>query len=53
MEKNEEKMLENLTGTFPVLTEENKKIVDMIKFLILTQNNIVPSIINREEKMRR
>jgi hypothetical protein len=43
MEKSEQKLAEALNKDFPILTEENKKsIVDMAKFLVLAQNNIVP-----------
>jgi hypothetical protein len=48
MEKDKE-MAETLEQDFSVLNEENKKkIVEMTKFLVLTQNTIVPGFL--EEK---
>jgi hypothetical protein len=49
METNKE-MTETLQRDFPVLNESNrKKVVEMTKFLVLTQNAIVPGFL--EEKM--
>jgi hypothetical protein len=40
-------MNETLNKDFSALTEENKKsIIDMTKFLVITQNAIVPNILN-------
>jgi len=44
---------ETLFADFPILTDENQKsVIDMAKFLVLTQNTIIPEIINpkNEEK---
>jgi hypothetical protein len=45
----DKKMMEILQQDFPVLNETNrKKVMDMTKFLVLTQNTIVPGFL--EEK---
>ena len=49
-----ENMPETLTKDFSVLTEENKKkVIDMIKFLVLTQNTIVPEMLNPLQKNKK
>jgi hypothetical protein len=38
---------ETLNKDFSVLTEKNKKnVIEMTKFLVITQNAIVPNILN-------
>jgi hypothetical protein len=45
MEK-EKNLQETLKTDFPALTEKNKKsVLEMTKFLVLTQNAIVPSML--------
>jgi hypothetical protein len=42
-----------LNNYFSVLTEENRKsVIEMTKFLIITQNNIVPEILHIENKLK-
>jgi hypothetical protein len=42
-----ETMNETLNKDFSTLTEENKKsVIEMTKFLVITQNAIVPNILN-------
>jgi hypothetical protein len=42
-----ETMNETLNKDFPALTEKNKKsVIDMAKFLVITQNAIVPNILD-------
>ena len=41
-----------LRSDFSVLTEENRKsVIEMAKFLIITQNNIVPELLHLEKKI--
>jgi hypothetical protein len=43
----DKKMTENLRQDFSALNEANKrKIVDITKFLVLTQNTIIPRLLN-------
>jgi len=52
--KQAENMPETLNKDFSDLTEENrKKVIDMIKFLVLTQNTIVPEMLNASQKEER
>jgi hypothetical protein len=45
MEQDKDK--ETLNDDFSALTEKNKKnIIEMTKFLVLTQNTIVPELLN-------
>jgi hypothetical protein len=51
MAKNKEKLLETFNKDFPALTEENKSsILDMTKFLVITQNSVVPSMLDKQAK---
>ena len=44
--------IQTLNNEFSVLTEENRKsIIEMAKFLIITQNNIVPELLHLEKKI--
>ena len=39
--------IQTLNHEFSLLTEENRQsVIEMIKFLIITQNNIVPALFN-------
>jgi len=39
-------MNETLSADFPALTDENRKsVIEMAKFLVLTQNTIVPKML--------
>jgi hypothetical protein len=43
----QDKDIETLNTDFSTLTEKNKKnIIEMTKFLVLTQNTIVPELLN-------
>jgi len=43
---------QTLNNDFSVLTEENRKsVIEMIKFLIITQNNIVPELLHLDKKI--
>ncbi|MDR1149188.1 MAG: hypothetical protein LBK66_11210 [Spirochaetaceae bacterium] len=45
--KREKDLKEILNKDFSVLNEKNKKsVINMTKFLVLTQNTIVPNILN-------
>jgi hypothetical protein len=51
MTKNKEKLLETFNKTFPDLTDENKSsILDMTKFLVMTQNSVIPSMLENHGK---
>jgi len=42
-----ENLTETLNNDFPALTDDNKKsVLEMTKFLVLTQNTIIPEILN-------
>ena len=42
---------QTLNNDFSILTEENRKsVIEMIKFLIITQNTIVPELLNIDKK---
>jgi len=44
--------IQTLNNEFSVLTEENRKsVIEMAKFLIITQNNIVPELLHLEKKI--
>jgi len=39
--------IQTLNNDFSILTEENRKnVIEMTKFLIITQNNIVPELLH-------
>ena len=41
---------QTLNNDYALLTEENrKKVIEMTKFLVLTQNTIVPELLNLEK----
>jgi hypothetical protein len=43
---------QTLNNDFSVLTEENRKsVIEMIKFLIITQNTIVPELLHLDKKL--
>ena len=43
--------IQTLNREFSLLTEENRQsVIEMIKFLIITQNNIVPALFNFDKK---
>jgi hypothetical protein len=43
--------IQTLNHEFSLLTEENRQsVIEMIKFLIITQNNIVPGLFNFDKK---
>jgi len=45
--------IQTLKSDFSVLTEENREsIIEMTKFLIITQNNIVPELLHLEKKLK-
>ena len=45
-----EQEMKEMNNEFSCLTEENKeKILDMTKYLVFTQNTIVPAILQRKE----
>jgi len=45
--------IQTLNNDFSVLTEENRKsVIETIKFLIITQNTIVPGLLNLDKKLR-
>jgi len=45
--------IQTLNNDFSVLTEENRKsVIEMTKFLIITQNNIVPELLHFEQKLK-
>jgi hypothetical protein len=45
----QDKDIESLNVDFTALTEKNKKgIIEMTKFLVLTQNTIVPELLNEK-----
>jgi hypothetical protein len=47
--KTNEEMMETLQQDFPALNDKNKKnVIEMTKFLVLTQNTVVPGFL--EEK---
>jgi len=51
MENKANKMNETLKKDFSVLSEENKeRVIEMIKFLIHTQNSIIPEKLYSENK---
>jgi hypothetical protein len=51
MTKDKEKMLETFNKTFPALTDENKlSILAMTKFLVITQNSVVPAMLDKQAK---
>ncbi|MFP3040611.1 hypothetical protein LQZ19_02205 [Treponema primitia] len=51
MAKDKEKMLETFNKNFPALTEENKlSILAITKFLVRTQDTVIPSIFNKQEQ---
>ena len=51
MEKKADKMNETLNKDFSILSHENKeKVIEMIKFLIYTQNSIIPEKLYSECK---
>ena len=42
-----------LNNDFSVLTEENRNsVIEMTKFLIITQNTIVPELLQLEKKLK-
>ena len=42
-----ENLTETLNNDFPALTDDNKKsVLEMTKFLVLTQNTIIPEMLN-------
>ena len=48
--KQAENPIQTLNNDFSVLTEENRKsIIEMTKFLIITQNTIVPELLNHDK----
>ena len=48
--KEVENLNETLNKDFFVLTEENRKsVIEMTRFLVLTQNTIVPELLNPEK----
>jgi hypothetical protein len=48
-----EENLQTLNNDFSVLTEENRKsIIEMTKFLIITQNSIIPELLNFNKNMQ-
>ena len=48
--KQMENPVQTLNNDFSVLTEENRKsVIEMTKFLIITQNTIVPELLKREK----
>ncbi|MDR0656883.1 MAG: hypothetical protein LBG22_11260 [Treponema sp.] len=48
--KTDKKMTEIMQQNFSVLNESNKKkVVDMTKFLVLTQNTIVPGFLKERD----
>lgn len=45
--------IQTLNNDFSELTEENRKsVLEMTKFLIITQNTIVPELLNLEKKLK-
>jgi hypothetical protein len=47
-----ENLNETLNKDFSALTEENKKsVIDMAKFLVLTQNAIIPAILTEKNML--
>jgi hypothetical protein len=45
--------IQTLNNDFSVLTEENRKsVIEMIKFLIITQNSVVPELLHLEKRMK-
>jgi len=45
--------IQTLNNDFPILTEENREnIIEMTKFLIITQNTIVPELLHFEKKFK-
>jgi hypothetical protein len=43
--------IQTLNHEFSLLTEENRQsVIEMIKFLIITQNNIVPELFNFDKE---
>jgi hypothetical protein len=51
VETDKKEMSEILNKEFLGLTEENKKkVMEMTKFLVLTQNTIVPEMLNMERE---
>ncbi|GHV39429.1 hypothetical protein AGMMS49546_11450 [Spirochaetia bacterium] len=44
-------IIETLQKDFSALTEENKKnIIEMTKFLVITQNKVLPSMLEQEDE---
>jgi hypothetical protein len=47
----DKEITESLKRDFSALTEEaREKVIEMTKFLVLTQNTVVPEILNMEKK---
>jgi hypothetical protein len=47
----QEKEIKSMNKEFSYLSEENKKrVLDMTKFLVLTQNSIVPAILQKKQQ---
>jgi hypothetical protein len=43
--------IQTLNNDFPVLTEENREsVIEMTKFLIITQNTVVPELLHLDNK---
>jgi len=43
--------METLNNDFSVLTEENREsVIEMTKFLIITQNTVVPELLHLDKK---
>ena len=48
---NAEELNKTVNKDFSALTEENKEnVIDMLRLLVLTQNNIVPKMLNIGKK---
>jgi len=44
--------IQMLNHEFSLLTEENRQgVIEMIKFLIITQNSVVPGFLNFDKKL--
>jgi hypothetical protein len=49
--KEADNCIQTLNHEFSLLTEENRQsVIEMIKFLIITQNNIVPGLLNFDKQ---
>jgi len=49
--KEADNSIQTLNHEFSLLTEENRQsVIEMIKFLIIIQNNIVPELLNFDKK---